>query len=242
MRKDKIDIVSSSLPSASFYVIEDYLRVHLQPYLKRFHSSLDTQLRKKIIDMIQFLEVLTSLSDYYVRRETVSAERYLKNKFRNLQIQKYELGYKILIDRNTVPANPTFVSQWNSLDTGVKIEAFGEVMIKLYGIPNCDKIKKARKLLEQSCVSYEFINLRDTLPDEDTLRRWLHILGEKELVNKRSTTFRNLKDNERNFNDLTGLIAVMKQSPTIIQRPLFEFNEKVKIGLSELSNVIEELN
>ena len=65
MRKDKIDIVSSELPGASFYIIEDYLRVHLQPYLKRFHTGLDIQSRKKIMNILQFLEALTYLSDIF---------------------------------------------------------------------------------------------------------------------------------------------------------------------------------
>ena len=100
----------------------------------------------------------------------------MKSKFEGLLIQKDELGYKILIDRDTVPANPTFINDWNALKSEVKIEALGEVMIKLYGIPNCDKIKKAKKMLEQSCVSYEFINLRESLPNESTIKHWLQAL------------------------------------------------------------------
>lgn len=241
MRKDRIDIVSSKLPGAAFYVIEDYLRTHLQPYLRCFHSNLNVELRQKIINVIEFLEVLTFLYDVCKNRKRVTTELILKSKFESLSIQKLELGYKILIDRDTVPANPAFVSQWNALDNGVKIEAVGEVMIKLYGIPNCDKIKKARKLLEKSCVSHEFINLRDDLPDDKTLQWWFEVLGEK-LVNKRSTTFRNLEDSERNVSEDIGWLIIIKNNPTIIQRPLFEFNSEVGIGLSELSNVIEGLN
>lgn len=242
MRKDKIDIVSSKLPGATFYVIEDYLRVHLHPYLRLFHSSLDVQLRKKITDIIQFLEVLTYLSDICKNQEEIAVEFLLKNKFRSLEVQKYELGYKILVDRDNVPANPSFVSQWNALDNGVMIEVSGEIMIKLYGIPNCDKIKKARKLLEQSCVSHQFINLRDDLPDDNTLEKWLKLLGEKRLINRRSTTYRNLDAHERDISDCKGLLGIIKNNPTIIQRPLFEFKDEVNVGLSELSTIIEELN
>lgn len=242
MRKDKIDIVSSELPGASFYIIEDYLRVHLQPYLKRFHTGLDIQSRKKIMNILQFLEALTYLSDICKKKDAAPSDSLMKSKFEGLLIQKDELGYKILIDRDTVPANPTFINDWNALKSEVKIEALGEVMIKLYGIPNCDKIKKAKKMLEQSCVSYEFINLRESLPNESTIKHWLQVLDVNEVVNKRSTTFRKLNDDERNFSNIDEILTVISGHPTIIQRPLFEYKEAVKIGLSELSKAIEELN
>ena len=242
MRKDKIDIVSSELPGASFYIIEDYLRVHLQPYLKRFHTGLDIQSRKKIMNILQFLEALTYLSDICKKKEAALSDSLMKSKFEGLLIQKDELGYKILIDRDTVPANPTFINDWNALKSEVKIEALGEVMIKLYGIPNCDKIKKAKKMLEQSCVSYEFINLRESLPNESTIKHWLQVLDVNKLVNKRSTTYRKLNDDERNLSNIDEILTVISGHPTIIQRPLFEYKEAVKIGLSELSKAIEELN
>tara|TARA_B100000674_G_scaffold470161_1_gene457724 strand:- start:11 stop:739 length:729 start_codon:yes stop_codon:yes gene_type:complete len=242
MRKDKIDINSSILPGASFYIIEDYLRVHLRPYLRRFHSTLDSRLPEKITAIIKFLELLNYLSEVHSKGETISVKELFEKKFTCMEIQKFKRNYKILIDRDTVPANPDFVKQWNLLDSGVKIEVSGEVMIKLYGIPNCDKIRKAKKLLEQSCISHEFINIRECIPEEKSIKQWIETLGEKELINKRSTTYRNLKSNELNRSDVFDWISLIRKHPTLIQRPLFEAKGEVKVGLASLIETIEELN
>ena len=242
MSKDKIDINSSNLPGASFYILEEYIRVHLQPYLKRFHSNLDHESRKKINDIINFLETLGYLYDRHARGETISSKELFEKKFTCIEIQKLKGTYKIVLDRDTVPANPAFVEQWNQLNIGVKIEVFGEVMIKLYGIPNCDKIKKAKKLLEQSCVSHEFINVRECVLDEDIVQQWLEVLGVKELVNRRSTTYRNLSDEDLSFNGILGWVSVIKNHPTLLQRPLFEAKGEVKVGLAALVDTIQRLN
>ena len=88
----------------------------------------------------------------------------------------------------------------------------------------------------------EFINIRECIPEEKIIKQWIETLGEKELINKRSTTYRNLKDDELNRSDIFDLISLIRKHPTLIQRPLFEVKGEVKVGLASLIETIEELN
>ena len=70
-------------------------------------------------------------------------------------------------------------------------------MIKMYGIKNCDTIKKAQKFLEVQGVEFEFIDFRQNPIDEQTLQSFVDALGWDKVINKRSTTYRNLSDTEK---------------------------------------------
>ena len=70
-------------------------------------------------------------------------------------------------------------------------------MIKMYGIKNCDTIKKAQKFLDSHGVEFEFIDFRQSPINESTLQSFIDTLGWDKLVNKRSTTYRNFTDDEK---------------------------------------------
>ena len=70
-------------------------------------------------------------------------------------------------------------------------------MIQIYGIPNCDTIKKTLKLLDQKGVAYEFINYRERPLSNEFLSKVINAVGLENLINKRSTTFRQLSDIEK---------------------------------------------
>ena len=106
-------------------------------------------------------------------------------------------------------------------------------MVILYGIKNCDTIKKARKYLESHNISYKFHDFREDGVNDIQLRAWVAELGWEKLINKRSTTWRNLPDETKeNINELLALV-VMEDQPTIIKRPVLEMSDQVVVGFSE---------
>ena len=71
-------------------------------------------------------------------------------------------------------------------------------MITLYGIKNCDTVKKARKWLETNKVDYQFHDVRVDGLDKALLESWVDALGWETLLNKRGTTFRKLSEDDKN--------------------------------------------
>ena len=100
-------------------------------------------------------------------------------------------------------------------------------MMQLYGIPNCDTIKKTLKFLDQKEVAYEFINYREQPLSNELLSKVINAVGLENLINKRSTTFRELSDIEKNNinNDL------IQKNPTLIKRPLIVNGSEINVGL-----------
>ncbi|WP_456310301.1 ArsC family reductase [Serratia proteamaculans] len=94
-------------------------------------------------------------------------------------------------------------------------------LYKLYGIKNCDTIKKARKYLESQGVDYQFHDYRADGLDAALLQRFIDTLGWQALLNTRGTTWRKLEESERNAvdNPATALKLMLAQ-PAIIKRPL----------------------
>ncbi|MCK5903351.1 MAG: ArsC family reductase [Cocleimonas sp.] len=106
-------------------------------------------------------------------------------------------------------------------------------MVILYGIKNCDTIKKARRYLASNAIEYRFHDFRVDGVNEVQLRAWVAELGWQKLVNKRSATWRNLPtETKDNFDELLALV-VMEDQPTLIKRPVLETSDQVKVGFSE---------
>ena len=106
-------------------------------------------------------------------------------------------------------------------------------MIKMYGIPNCDTIKKARKWLEANNLDYDFHNYKKTGVPEDNLKLWIKIVGWKILLNRRGTTWRKLDDEIKKNIDETSAIKVMLDNPSSIKRPVLEIDNSLLVGFSE---------
>jgi len=104
-------------------------------------------------------------------------------------------------------------------------------MIKMYGIKNCDTIKKAQRFLKAQGVNFEFIDFRDQPIDEKTLQSFVDALGWDQLINKRSTTYRNLTDKEKK--DIT--LELTLKNPTLIKRPVLVTTADIRVGFSEKS-------
>lgn len=102
-------------------------------------------------------------------------------------------------------------------------------MIKMYGIKNCDTIKKAQKFLDSHGVEFEFIDFRQSPINESTLQGFIDVLGWDKLVNKRSTTYRNFTDDEK----LNITLALTLKNPTLIKRPILVIGNEIRVGFNE---------
>ncbi len=105
----------------------------------------------------------------------------------------------------------------------------------LYGIKNCDSVKKARKWLEQHNKPYVFHDFREQGLDKKTLSKWLSEIGTEKLINKRSTTWKQL-GNEDQQRILSGnALAITLANPTLIKRPVLDTGDQLLVGFSEAS-------
>ena len=82
-------------------------------------------------------------------------------------------------------------------------------MTTLYGIPNCDTIRKARKWLAAENINYAFHDFRKDGLDEKQLKQWVKIIGWEILLNKRGMTWRKLEDDIKNNVDEKSSIKIM---------------------------------
>jgi arsenate reductase (glutaredoxin) len=112
--------------------------------------------------------------------------------------------------------------------------ARGTATTVVYGIPNCDTVKKARVWLEEHGVPFEFHDFKKAGVNEKLIQDWLKDVPVESLVNKRGTTWRGLSDVHKAEADTTaGAIALMIHKPSIIKRPVVVVNGRVKtLGFS----------
>lgn len=100
----------------------------------------------------------------------------------------------------------------------------------LYGIPNCDTMKKARVWLDQHGVEYRFHNYKAEGIDEATLRRWVNQAGWEKLLNRAGTTFRKLDEADRQDIDADKAIRLMQALPSLIKRPVLDRDGTLTAG------------
>ena len=105
-------------------------------------------------------------------------------------------------------------------------------MITLYGIKNCDTVKKARRWLELQGIDYQFHDFREDGLDQEALQGWLQELGWETLLNKRSTTWKQLPPKTRDAMDETTARAAILEQPTLIKRPLLDTGKERFNGFS----------
>ena len=96
--------------------------------------------------------------------------------------------------------------------------------MKVYGIKNCDTMKKTFAFLEEKGVSYEFIDYKKQAPSADLLRNFLSKTSLETLVNRQGTTYKKLEDTQKEavLQESTALPILMVQ-PSMIKRPLIEY-------------------
>ena len=106
-------------------------------------------------------------------------------------------------------------------------------MITLYGISNCDTVRKARKWLERRAVNSAFHDYKKAGITEETLRAWSGEVGWDVLLNKRGTTFRKLGEADKADITRDKAIVLMVQHPSLIKRPVLEYDAGLLVGFKE---------
>lgn len=105
-------------------------------------------------------------------------------------------------------------------------------MITVYGIPNCDTVKKARKWLNDNGKVYSFHDYKKQGVPEKELRSWVKQLGWETLLNKRGTTWRKLDEATKASVDEASAIQIMLDNPSIIKRPVLSSGKSLLVGFS----------
>jgi len=106
-------------------------------------------------------------------------------------------------------------------------------MIRLFGIPNCDTIRKTRKWLTAHRLEFEFYDYKKAGCPDDLLRQFLEHFSWKELINTRGTTWRKLSDGDKSSLDTASAIELMQRLPSIIKRPLIQTDSIWVLGFNE---------
>jgi Spx/MgsR family transcriptional regulator len=102
--------------------------------------------------------------------------------------------------------------------------------ITLYGIKNCDTVKKARKWLEQQGIDYRFVDHRADGLEPAELDLWLATLGWETLVNTRGTTYRSLPQADKAALGPDTAAALLLAHPAMIKRPLLNLDGELHLG------------
>ena len=107
-------------------------------------------------------------------------------------------------------------------------------MIKVYGIPNCDTVKKARKWLEERELAHEFHDFKKQGVPAPRLPHWSGQVGWEKLVNRKGTTWRQLDPAvQASLTDEASAHALMSQHPSVIKRPVVEWHDgRVTVGFN----------
>ena len=103
-------------------------------------------------------------------------------------------------------------------------------MIDVYGIPNCDTVKKARAWLDAQGIEYAFHDYKKDGADPAKLERWVAEMGWETVLNRRGTTFRQLPDADRADIDAAKAVRLMQAHPSTIKRPVVEHLGGLLVG------------
>ena len=104
-------------------------------------------------------------------------------------------------------------------------------MIKVYGIANCDTVKKARAWLEGQGIAYQFHDFKKSGVSADQLQAWAGALGWDKVLNRQGTTWRKLGPSEQtSVVDRDSAVALMVQHPSLIKRPVVQWPDQISVG------------
>ena len=102
--------------------------------------------------------------------------------------------------------------------------------ITLYGIKNCDTMKKARTWLDDKGVAYRFHDYKAEGIDKASLERWVKELGWEKVLNRAGTTFKGLPDADKADLDARKAVALMLKQPSMIKRPVLDRTGALTLG------------
>ena len=102
--------------------------------------------------------------------------------------------------------------------------------VTIYGIKNCDTMKKARAWLDGKGVAYDFHDYKTAGIERSRLEGWVSKVGWQTLLNRAGTTFRKLPDKDKEGLTEKKAIALMLSQPSMIKRPVLEAGSKLLVG------------
>ena len=102
----------------------------------------------------------------------------------------------------------------------------------LYGISNCDTVKKAKNWLETHNIDYQFHDFRKQGLDANTINQWLQSVSWDKILNKRSTSWRNLDPFIQQTVNETNIVDLLIENPTLIKRPVMDVNDTITLGFN----------
>ena len=102
----------------------------------------------------------------------------------------------------------------------------------LYGISNCDTIKKAKNWLELNNIDYKFHDFRKQGLEPEIIQSWLTQIPWDKLLNKRSSTWRNLELEVQQSVNAENIIQLLVENPTLIKRPVLNVNGIINVGFN----------
>lgn len=106
--------------------------------------------------------------------------------------------------------------------------------ITLYGIPNCDTVKKARNWLDQHEIAYTFHDFKKAGINRDLLDAWLREIKWDVLVNRKGTTWRGLSDQRKaSVIDANSAAELMLELPSVVKRPVLALTDGIRVGFSD---------
>jgi arsenate reductase len=100
----------------------------------------------------------------------------------------------------------------------------------MFGIPNCDTIKKARTWLDAHGIAFDFHDYKKSGVDAGSLRKWVDEHGWEVLLNRAGTTFRALPDADKQGIDNAKAVALMRANPSMIKRPVLDLGDRRIVG------------
>jgi Spx/MgsR family transcriptional regulator len=105
----------------------------------------------------------------------------------------------------------------------------------IYGIPNCDSIKKTIDWLNENKITFHFHNYKKSGIEKSTLKKWCKLVGWEMLLNKKGTTWKKIQPDfqDIDINEATA-VDIMLQNNSIIKRPVVSFNNKLLVGYNEI--------
>jgi len=102
--------------------------------------------------------------------------------------------------------------------------------LKVFGLKNCDTCRKALKWLTAENIAHEFVDVRADGVETATLKRWIEILGPQQLVNKSSTSWRQLDDGQKTDLSAPAVLALVSDHITLVKRPVIEGAGHLSVG------------
>ena len=105
-------------------------------------------------------------------------------------------------------------------------------MVTVYGIKNCDTVRKACNWLTKNNVEYEFHDFRKDGLTQTKIKNWIQIVDWETLLNRRGTTWRKLSTQEKENINKTRALSLMVKQPTLIKRPVIEHGKKIIVGFT----------